>query len=158
MLRLESTVGHGTTAELWLPTTQGRGEFATAEAAPAPRATAPSPRKLVLFVDDDVLIAMSTVDMLEDLGHEVIEANSATDALRVLQENPAIELMITDYSMPKMTGAQLAREARRLRPDLPILMATGYADLAEVTEMSLPRLSKPYVQDQLAAEIDKLVG
>ncbi len=96
--------------------------------------------------------------MLEDLGHEVIEANSAMEALRALRENPAIELMITDYSMPKMTGTELASEARRLRPDLPILLATGYAELNETNGMVLPRLGKPYVQEQLAAEIAKLVG
>ena len=111
----------------------------------------------ILLVEDDALIAMGTVDMLEDLGHEVIEANSGAEALEILRNNLPVHLMITDYSMPKMTGIQLAREARTLWPDLPILLATGYADLPDGSEMKLPRLEKPYSQDQLAAEIAKLV-
>ncbi len=65
--------------------------------------------------------------------------------------------MITDYSMPGMSGAELAQAARALRPDLPILLATGFADLPE-GEVNLPRLRKPYMQQQLAAKIARLVG
>jgi CheY-like chemotaxis protein len=64
-----------------------------------------------------------------------------------------VDLLITDYSMPRMTGIQLAKAARELRPGLPILLATGYADLPEGADIDLPRLNKPYQQDQLAAEI-----
>ena len=156
-LRLESEVGAGTRAEIWLPATRRRREETTAEIALPARESGGSRAAVVLFVDDDALIAMATVDMLEDLGHEVIEVNSGAEALTVLESNPVIDLMITDYSMPKMTGAQLAAQARLLRPDLPILLATGYAELPEGAEMDLPRLAKPYVQDQLAAEIAKLV-
>ena len=66
--------------------------------------------------------------------------------------------MITDYAMPGMTGLQLAEEARRLRPDLPILLATGYADLPSHSDLELPRLSKPYQQRQLAEQIAHLLG
>jgi CheY-like chemotaxis protein len=100
-------------------------------------------RATILIVDDDPLIAMSTVDMLEDLGHDVIEANSGARALEILQNGPKLDLLITDYAMPKMTGAQLAKAARELWPELPILLATGYADLPQGSDIDLPRLGKP---------------
>jgi CheY-like chemotaxis protein len=115
-------------------------------------------RATLLFVDDDYLINLSTTTLLEDLGHTVIKATSGADALSVLQNGKPIDLLITDYAMPGMTGLQLAEEARRLRPGLPILLATGYADLPATAELELPRLSKPYQQRQLAEQIASLLG
>jgi CheY-like chemotaxis protein len=155
-LRLSSEVGRGTTAELWLPVTTAPAVIE--QAAVAEPEDVAAPRATILVVDDDALIAMSTVDMLEDLGHEVIEANSGAGALEVLRHHRAIDLMITDYAMPKMTGAQLAEAARELRPGLPILLATGYAELPPGPALDLPRLGKPYQQAQLAAEIGKLLA
>ena len=83
----------------------------------------------LLFVDDDFLINLSTASLLEDLGHTVIKADVGRRCALVLQHGKPIDLLITDYAMPGMTGLQLAEEARRLRPGLPILLATGYADL-----------------------------
>ena len=111
----------------------------------------------LLFVDDDFLINLSTASLLEDLGHTVIKATSGPDALSVLQHGKPIDLLITDYAMPGMTGFELAEEARRLRPDLPILLATGYADLPTSAALELPRLSKPYQQRQLAEQIASLL-
>ena len=76
-------------------------------------------------------------------------------ALEVLENGKKVDLLITDYAMPKMTGMQLARAARELRPDLPIVMATGYADLPPGTGLNIGRLRKPYQQHQLVAEIAK---
>nr|WP_244541321.1 response regulator [Rhizobium tibeticum] len=72
---------------------------------------------------------MSSVDMLEDLGHVVTEANSGAAALALLEAGNVFDLMITDYSMPGMNGAELGQAARNLVPDLPILVASGYAEL-----------------------------
>jgi CheY-like chemotaxis protein len=107
----------------------------------------------ILVVDDDALISMSTVDMLEDLGHEVLEANSAERALEILRDVERVDLMITDYAMPKMNGMELAVTARNLRPDLPILLATGYAELPSGPAIDLPRIDKPYHQERLATGI-----
>jgi CheY-like chemotaxis protein len=107
------------------------------------------------MVDDDALIAMASMDMLEDLGHEVMEANSGPDALRYIEEGNTFDLMITDYSMPGMTGAELAKAVQEKVPGMPILIATGYADLPAGTGIDLPRLGKPYTQAQLAAEIGR---
>jgi PAS domain S-box-containing protein len=153
-LRLESTPGRGTTAELWLP-------ISTERVVEAPT-DVQKPRDLkgatLLLVDDDFLINLSTKALLEDLGHTVIEASSGAGALEVLRTEKPIDLMITDYAMPGMTGVQLAAAARGLRPDLPILLATGYAELPVHALPDLPRLSKPYHQRQLAEQITALVA
>jgi signal transduction histidine kinase len=150
-LRLSSQVGVGTRAELWLPVTTQAVEHPLSESAIVD--VDGVGRLTVLVVDDDALIAMSTVSMVEDLGHDVIEAHSASRALEILSNGSSIDLMITDFSMPKMNGAQLAKAARELRPDLPIVLATGYAELPSGFDEDLPKISKPYQQDQLAVAI-----
>jgi len=155
-LRLESEPGCGTVAELWLPVTTLAAEPKVCEEHIRPSA-ANSAKMTILIVDDDPLIAMSTVDMLEDLGHEVVGAQSGAQALEVLQNNRPFDLLITDFSMPKMTGVQLARAVREMRPELPILLATGYAELPAGSDLDLPRIGKPYLQEQLAVEIGKVV-
>ena len=154
-LRLASTPGRGTQAELWLPVTSD-APAAPPLAEPESKGSASaSARATILVVDDDALIATSTAYLLEDLGHNVIEANSGAKALEILREGHKVDLLITDYSMPRMTGLQLAKAARELRPNLPILLATGYADLPKGAEVDIPRLRKPYQQHQLVAEIAK---
>ncbi|MBX5147450.1 PAS domain-containing hybrid sensor histidine kinase/response regulator [Rhizobium lentis] len=154
-LRLASKLGVGTTAELWLPATERRPEqSAETDMAPAQAAS----RLKILLVDDDTLIAMSSVEMLEDLGHDVVEANSGSQALELIRSGGHFDVMITDYSMPGMTGAQLAQAVRTIRPKLPIVLATGYADLPAGAEVDLPRLAKPYNQAQLAREIHKALA
>ena len=69
-----------------------------------------------------------------------------------------VDLLITDYAMPGMTGVELANRARELYPDLPILLATGYADLPSGTSTDLPRLSKPYQQSDLERQISRLLA
>jgi signal transduction histidine kinase len=155
-LRLLSDVGRGTRAELWLPVANGAAAAVAPDAQP--EADVSKRRLTLLFVDDDFLISLSTAALLEDLGHDVIKASSGPAALDVLKSGKAVDLLITDYAMPGMTGVQLAEAARKLRPDLPILLATGYADLPARAKVELPRLSKPYQQQQLAERITSLVG
>lgn len=156
-LRLSSELGRGTRAELWLPATNA--VIAQDEIAVEPQITENlrAPKARILLVDDDVLIAMSTVDMLEDLGHEVIESNSGASAVEILRADLSIDLLITDYLMPGMTGLEVANAARLLRPDLPVLLATGYAEFPQGVDTDFPRLAKPYQQEQLAAEIAKVL-
>ena len=78
-------------------------------------------------------------------------------ALCLLRQDKKIDLLITDYAMPDMTGVQLADAVRSVRPGLPILLATGYADLPPGEQIDLPRLAKPYGQNQLAAQVSKLL-
>lgn len=152
--RLHSTLGEGTRADLWLP---------VAESAPAPLAL-PAPIEAaaapatILLVDDDALIASSTAALLEDLGHRVTEAHSGHEALVLLQDGLAPDIVVTDYAMPGMTGMDLAVALRKQHPKLPILLATGYAELQGVQPIELPRIAKPYTQQQLSAEITRLIS
>ena len=155
-LRLFSTPGQGTRAELWLPVALGAARVTAPE--PAAEDSDEKRRATLLFVDDDFLIGLSTTSLLEDLGHTVVKASSGPEALEVLRSGGPIDLMITDYAMPGMTGLELAEQARALRPELPILLATGYADLPTRPKFALPRLSKPYQQQQLAEQIQSLLG
>ncbi|HZC94713.1 MAG TPA: ATP-binding protein, partial [Bradyrhizobium sp.] len=153
-LQLTSAVGKGTTATLVLPVSTAAPE---AESPPPP-AQKVRRSAVILFVDDDPLIAMSTTEMLEDLGHRVIGANSGRHALDILRSEQPIDLMVTDHVMPGMTGLELVAASREVRPSLPILLATGYAELPEGAQLDLPRLSKPYHQDQLRDQLDQLLG
>jgi CheY-like chemotaxis protein len=134
------------------------GQKASIAAGRTSIAPTQSARARILFVDDDLLIAGSTVALLEDLGHEVVEVHSALEALQLLEQGLATDLLITDHAMPGMTGVELAREVRRQRPQLPILLATGFAELDGVKVIDIERLAKPYTQDQLAAEIARLLS
>jgi signal transduction histidine kinase len=153
-LRLESALSKGTTAKLWLPIARATSLPSGRTPDVAPQATA---QARILVVDDDLLIAGSTVDLLEDLGHQVVEAHSATEALRLLESGLAADLLITDHAMPGMTGIELAREVRRQYPRLPILLATGFAELEGSEVVGVSRLAKPYTQTQLATEIASLL-
>jgi PAS domain S-box-containing protein len=154
-LLLESKVGQGTTATLRLPIAVKKSDHADASSEEA-RASARA--ATILVVDDDQLIASSTVNMLEDLGHTVIEANSAKRALEIIDNGQTVDLMITDQAMPGMTGVELAKIVLRRRPNLPILLATGYAEIPPDQSLKLPRLSKPYLQSQLQAHVDSLLS
>jgi CheY-like chemotaxis protein len=95
------------------------------------------------------LVLMNTSAMIEDLGHEVAEAHSGAEALDLL-ERSQFDYVITDHAMPRMTGAQLAAEVARRWPQIKIVIATGYAELPTGAELKLPKLSKPFMQDDLA--------
>lgn len=155
-LQLTSTVGVGTTAVLWLPIADTRVKTETSPPPPVTITSVNAAR--ILVVDDDPLVAMSTVDMLEDLGHTVIRAHSGKRALEILEAEPAVDLLMTDHAMPGMTGLELAKVARGKWPGLRVLLATGYADLPNQEVTDLPRLAKPYQQAQLRAEINKLLA
>ena len=150
---LRSKVGKGTTAEIWLPVST----IPVHQTEPQPEATAETGPATILVVDDDALIAMSTTAMLEDLGHAAVEASSGEKALKILSSGMQVDLVLTDYAMPGMTGADLALLIRKSHPRLPVLLATGYADLPDGLSIDVPRLTKPFTQRQLAAQVAKLL-
>ncbi|MGE7367499.1 ATP-binding protein [Neorhizobium sp. NPDC001467] len=147
-LNIESSPGKGTTIFLWLPVAT-EGQASAEPEAPTIVPEEPTRPLTILAVDDDPLVLMNTTLMLEDLGHTVIEAYSAADALSVIGRGEALDLVITDHSMPQMTGSELAREISRQHPDLPVILATGYAELPAGSDQHLPRLAKPFTQAQL---------
>jgi PAS domain S-box-containing protein len=155
-LVLKSEPGHGTTAELWFPLSKaGSRKGGRALPAQAPRSAAPS---VVLAVDDDALVRLTVAMMLEDLGHKVFEAGSGKEALALLASEPSIALVVTEMAMPQMTGIQLFIEARRLYPALKFLLASGYAEASEDDQPQLPRITKPFWQEDLAQAIDLILA
>jgi PAS domain S-box-containing protein len=153
-LILRSRKGEGTTSELWLRVADGAAEpQGTAPAALAQAKTAPL---TILAVDDDALVLMSTDLMLQGLGHKVLTAMSARQALEILRCGEDVDLVITDEAMPEMRGSQLADAALAERPGLPIVLATGYAEPRSGEPSKLPRLEKPFSQSDLARIVDQV--
>ncbi len=158
-LILHSRKGVGTTAEIWLPVAdtddEAGEEIGEVLAAPA----GGGDRRLrVILVDDDPLVLENAAAMLEDLGHAVTAARSGPEALAMLKDGPAPDLVITDHAMPGMTGLQLLERVRAERPSLPVILATGYAELAPGLGEGLVRLSKPFGQAELARAIEAAIG
>ena len=154
-LTLRSRKGDGTTAEIWLPAAPGDAVSALGKPAEeiASDAARPSQGLTVLVVDDDHLVLMNTAAMLEDLGHDVIEATSGDQALRALRRGRRIDLIVTDQLMPGMTGTQLIAAIKAEWPHTPLILASGYMELSEGTDPDVPRLSKPFRQADLAREM-----
>lgn len=112
----------------------------------------------ILVVDDDALINIGTADMVAGLGYRALEAYSGKEALEILSNDNAIGVLITDYSMPGMNGVELADKARTLRPDLHVVLATGYGeDLPNGEVSALPRLNKPFQQADLVAYLQTVL-
>ena len=154
-LTLKSEPGQGTVAELWLPAMVE--DTAAAEPCPAselPIGPAASDRPLaIMVVDDDALVLRNIAAMLEDLGHVPVEAPSARNALALLQAGEEVDLVLTDYAMPAMNGVELAWTIRTRRPDLPVVLMSGYADLPDDADVPILRLIKPFRQSTLAQTV-----
>jgi CheY-like chemotaxis protein len=148
---IKSRKGEGTTAEIWLPIATDASRN-----VPTPQPQAESTHRgalKILAVDDDGLVLMNTAAMLEELGHTVFEAGSGPDALKILHEDHSIDLVITDQAMPRMTGVQLAQAVKADFPDIPIILATGYAELPSGVDIKLLKLAKPFSERDLARAI-----
>jgi PAS domain S-box-containing protein len=152
-LILRSRKGQGTTAELWLPVAKKAEKAAEAE-APAQVPAKEHRRLIVLVVDDDSLVLTNMAAMLDDLGHKVFEASSAREALAVLRRESGIQLVITDQAMPHMTGLQLIEEIKDNWPNLPVILATGFAELPPGTDVLQITLAKPFLQRDLASAVE----
>jgi PAS domain S-box-containing protein len=152
-LVLRSRKGQGTTAELWLPVAKKTEKAAEAEGS-APVPAKEQRRLIVLVVDDDPLVLTNMAAMLDDIGHRVFEAGSAREALTMLRRENGIQLVITDQAMPQTTGLQLIEEIRRNWPDLPVILATGFAELPPDTDLRQITLAKPFRQHDLAWAVE----
>ncbi len=161
-LVLHSRRGEGTTVELWLPRAEAAAMLPLAAPEPAraepdhrrPDHRRPDRRRLVLLVDDDPLVLTSVAAMLDDLGHTAVEAGSGRQALEILRGGSEVDLVITDYSMPEMTGLQLAEELGRLRPGLAVLLATGHIEAMGPLPSGAIALAKPFGSNALARAIE----
>jgi signal transduction histidine kinase/CheY-like chemotaxis protein len=149
--RIDSQEGSGTTVTVYLPRTQAAAETA----APAVLEARPRERLPVLLVDDDDAVRTVAAAMLEELGYEVHAVGSGAAALKALDSHD-FALLLTDVAMPGMNGVELARRVRPRAPDLPILFASGYADIQtfgeELSDEVL--LKKPYRVTDLAGRLE----
>jgi signal transduction histidine kinase len=145
--RLESPKDQGVVASICLPMSdESPIQFPLSA---SDEAALPSRPLNLLLVDDDALVMMGTTAMLEDLGHQVTECSSAFLALEALGKESSFDLVITDQSMPGMTGVELARRIHATLPAMPVLIASGHAELPPHEARRLPLLTKPFTQEQL---------
>jgi CheY-like chemotaxis protein/two-component sensor histidine kinase len=151
-LTIISAPGEGTTVELWLPVSPD-AIGSDDQIRVLPRISVA--RGTALLVDDEELVRMSTADMLNDLGYDVVEAKSAEEALHLIDAGVAPTILVTDHLMPGMNGEELARSLRTRMPDLPVLIVSGYAE-AEGIAPDLPRLTKPFRNAELAHRLETI--
>ena len=155
---VHSTPGQGTTFDIYLPRV---AEAATTIAA-LPEPIVPGKGR-VLYVDDDTSLAHLGHAMLTSLGYEVVACTSGDEALRVFLQTPqSFDLVITDQTMPHITGEVLIRALRRIRPDIPIILCTGYSSSIDVDKARAQGieafLMKPFSIDTLAPTIQRLLA
>ena len=153
---LQSRKGKGTTAEIWLPATATQARAIDQIQRSAGDAVASLGSLVVLAVDDDGLVLTNTIAMLDDLGHTGLPASSGKEALDILRRGDSVDLVITDQAMPHMTGQQLAEAIKKEWPELPVIIATGYAEMEPKFEARWPKLSKPFTEDELVGEIARI--
>jgi PAS domain S-box-containing protein len=152
---IESEVGRGTVAKIYLPAI----DLSVEPIRSVRREVAvPRPRLRILLVDDEELVRVSTAEMLESLGHEVLQAASGATALHILRTDEELDVLIADYMMPGMTGVTLVENGRRARPNLPALLITGYAAPGVAPNDGIVRLGKPFGQNEIAAAIADLLA
>lgn len=150
---LQSNVGQGTRADLYLPVATAGPALSKAR---LPAASKPVRPLRLLLVDDEELVRRGTAEMLRELGHEVHEAAGGAQALAKLRTGIQIDAVVSDYMMPRMNGTEVAERIRETHPHMPILIVTGYAggDL----DLPLPQLAKPFRQVDIAMAIDQLIA
>jgi signal transduction histidine kinase len=151
-LHLVSAPDGGTTVEIWLP-------LGAAPAEPETQATPAVDGRTarIMLVDDNLRVRHATADLLREHGHEVAEAASGAEALAMLAKDAAFDAIITDYVMPGLSGAELAREVRTHLPDIPILLITGFANLTDSLPQKVERLGKPFRAAELLAQISAML-
>ena len=143
---LTSAPGEGTRVDLYLPAAD---KSATVKARGATEPARSVGRRLsVLLVDDEDIVRVATAEMIRDLGHDVTDVASGGEALAALEGGRTVDVLITDYMMPGMDGAALARRVERAYPDLPVLLITGYTGPTDEV-LHLPRLAKPFGRNEI---------
>ena len=155
-----SEVGHGTTVKLYLP--QLVGEAAPDAEVAEPLVPEGAGEEVVLVCEDDDDVRAYSVDSLRELGYRVLEAFDGPSALRLLAGGGRVDLLFSDVVLPGgMTGAELAAEARVIRPGLPVLFTTGYARDAIVhhgrLDAGVELLTKPFTYADLAARVRDVI-
>lgn len=154
-LAIQSRPGHGTVITLLLPIATAHADKSEVESTQGEQqASTPGRWLKILAVDDDSLVRETLCAMLEDMGHAVVSAESGKHAIVAFETPGKFDLLLTDFSMPGMTGAELAETLSNLQPDLPIFIATGHAEALSNVGPGITRLAKPFDRAALAAAIE----
>ncbi|GBQ81537.1 two component hybrid sensor histidine kinase and regulator [Acetobacter malorum DSM 14337] len=162
-VRVESVPGGGTSIELWLPAMVEERAPVTpvrpVRGGPVPPQTLPPVQsgKTILVVDDEPGVRAVTAGFLRRAGYDVLESASGAEALSVVGDKPDIALVVMDVMMPGMNGDEAARRLHDVRPELPVLFVTGYADLASLPE-GVTVLHKPYTRDALLGDVRAMLA
>jgi PAS domain S-box-containing protein len=151
-LSIRSEPGKGTCVEIWLPA----AEMPVRAAQPELAISQTRPLR-ILAVDDDPIVLLNTATVLADMGHEVIQADDGEAALAMLMSQP-VDLLLTDYAMPRMSGGELVEKVAAVQPDLKVIVLSGYADLPQGKSLSVYRLAKPFSDAELARAIADVIG
>ncbi|WP_299823154.1 PAS domain S-box protein [uncultured Jannaschia sp.] len=162
-VRIHSEIGVGTSICLYLPRRQGAEGAEDAPLVDAPPPAVAKEGQSILVIDDEALVRMLVVDVLTDLGYDVLEASDGEGGLKVLRSNARIDLLVTDVGLPGgLNGRQVADAARALRPGLKILFVTGYAENAVLSHGSLEPgmavLGKPFDVDDLGRRVQAILS
>jgi PAS domain S-box-containing protein len=160
-VRIDSTLGQGTLITLFLPRDQAQPEQLDEQESAKVAAQGAQANETVLVVEDEAAVRMLVVEVLEELGYQVLEALDGGAALPYLQSDQRIDLLVSDIGLPGINGRQLAEIARQHRPELRVLFISGYAPDAEVRgEFLAPgmdMLAKPFSIDMLGAKVRQLI-
>ncbi len=149
---VESTVGQGTTFTLYLPRVDRGAALGDASTEAGGAAPAEDGRgRRVLVVEDNIEVGAFSTQVLQDLGYETTWAANADEALARLDEGLPVDVVFSDVVMPGMSGVELGQEIRRRRPDLPVVLTSGYSHvLAEEGRHGFELLQKPYAAEELS--------
>lgn len=160
-IKIYSEPGQGTSIKIYLPRFYGEEITSLRKTMMAPPAIG-SRDQIILVVEDEVRVRELTVAAVRELGYTAIHADSATSALRQLDQHPDVTLLFTDVVMPDMNGRRLSEEARRRRPTIKVLFTTGYTQDAvvhnSVLDPTVHLLPKPFTVEQLAFKLHEIIG
>jgi CheY-like chemotaxis protein len=156
-ITVESEPGRGSTFTVYFPEISGEAETEGVEEAAIPTGS-----EHILFVDDEEALIEMSQDILAELGYEVTSRMNGREALSLLKEDPSgFDLIITDVTMPEMTGIDLATEALAIRPDLPIIMCTGHSHLVDADRAKAAGIRafamKPLTKREIAKTIRRVL-
>lgn len=159
--RIYSEAGKGTMVCLYLPRHNGKSDTVLDSLEPG-AAPATAEYETILVVDDEPLVRMVAVEILEELGYEVLEADDGASALKILRSDQRVNLLVTDVGLPGgMNGRQLAEASRVSRPDLEVLFITGYAENAVLNHGHLDHgmhvMTKPFASDAFGRRVGELI-
>lgn len=152
-IAVESELGKGTTFSVYLPRIEKTAPSRTEEIKPLLKG-----REIILLVDDEKSLVDAHAEAFSKLGYQVVSRYSSMDALEAFRAQPGkFDLVITDQTMPRMTGLQFARELIRIRPDIPIILCTGFSDMAAEEEARMIGIKKFIMKPVILRELSEVV-